>query len=183
VLKYIQRCCDIQHMKTVLQQSVMENAIRQIYVKLPTELLFTEFNTTITLVLLMNYMDLLSAGVGHSCEYRMSRRIVNVGVNMSMIRLLYNEHLYTAHSTDRESHQPALLYLHVLQLLLLLWVWTTAQTGVNSTKTFSLWEVQYNKYRRWLGIEAHRAFSIKFMDFWDVMPLSLLDAALDHQGL
>jgi hypothetical protein len=80
----------------------LEKAIRQIYnVKLPTELLFIEFNTTITQVLLMNYMDILSAGVGHSCEYRTSRRIVNVGVNMSVIRLLYNEHLYTAPSTDR----------------------------------------------------------------------------------
>jgi hypothetical protein len=78
----IQRCCDVHHMKTVLQQSILEKAIRQIYsVKLPTELLFTEFNTTITLVLLMNYTDLLNAGVGHSCEYRMSCRIVNTGVS------------------------------------------------------------------------------------------------------
>lgn len=69
--------------------------------KLPTELLFIKFNTTIPLVLLINYTDLLSAGAGRSCGYRTSRRIVNVGVNMSMIRLLYNEHLYTAPSTDR----------------------------------------------------------------------------------
>jgi len=86
----------------------------------------------------MNYTDLLNAGVGHSCGDRMSCSIVNVEVSMSKIRLLYNEHLYTAPSTARASHQPALLDLHVLQLLLLLWVWTTAQTGANSTKTFSL---------------------------------------------
>jgi len=122
-------------MKTVLQQIILEKAIRQIYnVKLPTELLFTEFNTTITRVLLMNYTDLLNAGVGHSCGDRMSCRIVNVGVGTSKMRLLYNEHLYTAPSTARASHQPALLDLHILQL----WVWTTAQTGANSTKTFSL---------------------------------------------
>ena len=137
------------------EDSVLEKAFRQIYnVKLPTELLFIEFNATITLVLLMNYTDLLSAGVGHSCGYRTSHRIVNVGINMIMIRVLCNEHLYTAPSTDRESHQPALLDLHVLQLSLLLWVWTTAQTGANSTKTFSLWKVWYNKYRRWLRVDG-----------------------------
>jgi len=32
--------------------------------------------------LAMNYTDLVSAGVGHNCEYRTSRRILNVGVNI-----------------------------------------------------------------------------------------------------
>jgi hypothetical protein len=65
-------------------------------VKLPTEL-FTEFNTTITLVLVMNYTDLVSAGAGHICGYKTSSRNVNVGVNIHMIRPLYN-HLQTGPS-------------------------------------------------------------------------------------
>jgi hypothetical protein len=59
-------------------------------VKLPTVLLYIEFNTTITLELLTNYTDLISAGVSHNCGHKTSSRIVNVGVDICMIRLLCN---------------------------------------------------------------------------------------------
>lgn len=60
--------------------------------KLPTILFYIEFNTTITLVVLTNYTDLISAGVSHNCGYRMPSRIVNVGVNIRVIKLSYNTH-------------------------------------------------------------------------------------------
>lgn len=76
-------------MKTVLHENVQ--AIKQTNnVKLPTVLLYIEFNTTITMELLTNYTDLISAGVSHNCGYKTSIRIVNVGVDICMIRLLCN---------------------------------------------------------------------------------------------
>lgn len=55
-------------------------------------LLYIELNTTITLVFLTNYMDLISAGVSHNCGYRTSSGIVNVGVNIRVTKLSYNTH-------------------------------------------------------------------------------------------
>ena len=77
--------------------------------KLPTVLIYIEFNTTITLELLTNYTDLISAGVGHNCGHKTSSSIVNVAVDICMIRPLCN--------TYRISywHSPALLHLQVLR--------------------------------------------------------------------
>jgi hypothetical protein len=48
-----------------------KKTIRQTYnVQLPTVLLLTEFNTTITVVLLTNCMDIVSAGVCYKCGYK-----------------------------------------------------------------------------------------------------------------
>lgn len=94
--------------------SVLEKAIRQTYnVKLHTELIFIEFTTTITLVLAMNFTDLISAG-GHN---RGSLpRTVNVGVNIRTIRLLSNEYLHTGTSGSTR-----------VGAALLPWVWTAEQ--------------------------------------------------------
>jgi hypothetical protein len=101
---------------------VLEKAIRQTYnVKLH---IIIEFNTIITLVLAMNYTDLVSAG-GHN---RGSLpRTVNVGVNIRTIRLLCNEHLHTGTSGSTR-----------VGAALLPWVWTAAQTGQNSRQDFLL---------------------------------------------
>ena len=125
--------------------SVLEQAIRQTYnVKLPTGLLFTEFNTTITLVLLTNGTDLASAGVSHKCGHKTSRRIVNVGV-ICMIMLLYsyNEHLHTTPSTDRLKITSASIIgpsgSTRVSAAPLLWVWSRTQTGERTAhKTLSL---------------------------------------------
>jgi len=57
--------------------------------KLPTVLLYIEFNTTLTMELLTNYTDLISAGVSHNCGHK-TPRIVNVGVDICVMRLLCN---------------------------------------------------------------------------------------------
>jgi hypothetical protein len=89
VLHDIYGCRDVHHVTTELQRSPMEQATQQMYnVKLPTVLLYTEF----TLVLLTNYIDLISAGVTDNCGYRTSSGIVNVGVNIHMTKLSYNTH-------------------------------------------------------------------------------------------
>jgi hypothetical protein len=68
--------------------SVLEKTIRQSYnVKLHTELLLIEFNTSITLTLAMNYTDLVSAGVGHN--HGSLPGIVNVGVNIHARLCIY----------------------------------------------------------------------------------------------
>jgi hypothetical protein len=71
----------------------MEHIVRHMYnVKLPTVLFCIEFNTVIKLVLLTKYMDLISGCVSDNCGYRMSNRIINVGVNIHMTGLSYNTH-------------------------------------------------------------------------------------------
>ena len=50
--------------------------------KLPTVLLYIKFNSNITLELLTNYVDLISAGVSHNCVHKTSCRIVNVEVDI-----------------------------------------------------------------------------------------------------
>jgi hypothetical protein len=105
VTRQIQRCRDVHHVATVPQRA-MEQAIRQMYnVKLPTVLLYIEFSTTITLVLLTNYVDLISAGLSHKCGYRTSSGIVNVGVDICMIRLPYNTHHTQYRQTKNHFHQ------------------------------------------------------------------------------
>jgi len=60
---------------------------------------------TITLVLLTNYLDLISAGVSHNCGYRMSSGIVNVGVNIRVTKLSYNTHHTQYWLTENQFHQ------------------------------------------------------------------------------
>jgi len=104
-------CCGNHksHIKPAVSQDgytavVMPNMWRQCYmrmywykpldkqtnVKLPTVLLYIEFNTPITMELLTNYTDPISAGISHNCGHKSSSRIVNVVVDMCVMRLLCN---------------------------------------------------------------------------------------------
>jgi len=78
---------------------------RNVQREIASVLLYTELNTTITLVLLMNYMDLISAGVSHNCGYRTSRGIVNVGVNIHVTKLSHNTHHTQYQQTENHFHQ------------------------------------------------------------------------------
>jgi hypothetical protein len=67
--------------------------------------IYIEFNTTITLVLLTKYMDLISAVVSHNCGFRTTSRIVNVGVSIHMTKLSYNTHHTQYWQTENHFHQ------------------------------------------------------------------------------
>jgi len=51
----------------VLQQNVLTKSLDKHNLKLPTILLFVEFNSTMTLAILTEQRDFVGAGVGQSC--------------------------------------------------------------------------------------------------------------------
>jgi hypothetical protein len=65
-----------------------------------------EFNTNVKPTLLTNYTDLISAGVWHNCGYKTYGGI-KVGLDMCMIRLLYNT--FRTVYLQTEVSQPAAL--------------------------------------------------------------------------
>jgi len=100
----------------------------------------------------MNCTDLVSAGVGHNCGYRTSRRILNEGVRLGYyIMTIYIPELQV---------QEELVQLYCRGCGLQLRQERTA----NKTSLV--------KHRRSMRVEVFRVVGIKFMDFRDVMPCS-----------
>jgi hypothetical protein len=58
---------EVQYTTAVLQQNVLAKYIKTINLKLPTVLLFVEFNTTMALAIVTEQCDFVGAGVGQSC--------------------------------------------------------------------------------------------------------------------
>jgi len=107
-------------------------------------------NTTITLVFLTNYMDLISAGVSHNCGYRTSSGIVNVGVNIRVTKLSYNTH-YTQY-WQTENH-----FISIFApsgSMTRVGVTVTVGVGYSSDRrapqrSFSMWNVLQDKHGWW----------------------------------